>query len=79
MQRVQSLNFNKLCVGVYVWNRYGYFGKDKPEVLRLLLCNVSGCSLTYISANEEEVVSINTREQAVINMLKKEEVKVILA
>uniref|UniRef100_A0A8C2J1T2 N-acylneuraminate cytidylyltransferase n=1 Tax=Cyprinus carpio TaxID=7962 RepID=A0A8C2J1T2_CYPCA len=58
--------------------RYGYFGKDKPEVLRLLLCNVSGCSLTYISANGEEVVSINTREQAVINMLKKEEVKVIL-
>ncbi|KTF93560.1 hypothetical protein cypCar_00011191 [Cyprinus carpio] len=59
--------------------RYGYFGKDKPEVVRLQLCNVSGCSLTYISANGEEVVSINTREQAGIHMLKKEEVKVILA
>uniref|UniRef100_A0A8C1QHR1 N-acylneuraminate cytidylyltransferase n=1 Tax=Cyprinus carpio TaxID=7962 RepID=A0A8C1QHR1_CYPCA len=58
--------------------RYGYFGKDKPEVVRLQLCNVSGCTLTYISANEEEVVSINTREQAGIHMLKKEEVKVIL-
>ncbi|XP_042596010.1 N-acylneuraminate cytidylyltransferase A-like [Cyprinus carpio] len=58
--------------------RYGYFGKDKPEVVRLQLCNVSGCTLTYISANEEEVVSINTREQPGIHMLKKEEVKVIL-
>lgn len=58
--------------------RYGYFGKDKPEVVRLQLCNVSRCSLTYISANGEEVVSINTRDQAGIRMLKKEQVKVIL-
>lgn len=58
--------------------RYGYLGKDKLEVVRLQLCNVSRCSLTYISANGEEVVSINTRDQAGIRMLKKEQVKVIL-
>ncbi|XP_016344261.1 N-acylneuraminate cytidylyltransferase-like isoform X2 [Sinocyclocheilus anshuiensis] len=61
--------------------RFGYFGKDKPEVVRLLLCNVSGCltdGQIYISANGEEMVSINTRDQAGIDMLKKEEVKVIL-
>uniref|UniRef100_A0A9J8BL88 N-acylneuraminate cytidylyltransferase n=1 Tax=Cyprinus carpio carpio TaxID=630221 RepID=A0A9J8BL88_CYPCA len=61
--------------------RFGYFGKDKPEVVKLLLCNLSG-GLTdgqiYISANGEEMVSINTRDQAGIDMLKKEGVKVIL-
>uniref|UniRef100_A0A673K6R8 N-acylneuraminate cytidylyltransferase n=1 Tax=Sinocyclocheilus rhinocerous TaxID=307959 RepID=A0A673K6R8_9TELE len=61
--------------------RFGYFGKDKPEVVRLLLCNVSGCltdGQIHISANGEEMVSINTRDQAGIDLLKKEEVKVIL-
>ncbi|KAF4114697.1 N-acylneuraminate cytidylyltransferase A [Onychostoma macrolepis] len=60
--------------------RFGYFGKDKPEVVKLLLCNLSGCltdGQIYISANGEEMVSINTRDQAGIDMLKKE-VKVIL-
>lgn len=61
--------------------RFGYFGKDKPEVVKLLLCNLSGCltdGQIYISANGEEMVSINTRDQAGIDMLKKENVKVIL-
>ncbi|XP_016327164.1 N-acylneuraminate cytidylyltransferase-like isoform X2 [Sinocyclocheilus anshuiensis] len=61
--------------------RFGYFGKDKPEVVKLLLCNLSGCltdGQIYISANREEMVSINTRDQAGIDMLKKEEVKVIM-
>ncbi|RXN19766.1 N-acylneuraminate cytidylyltransferase-like protein [Labeo rohita] len=61
--------------------RYGYFGKDKPEVVKLLLCNVSGCltdGQIYMTAKGDEMVSINTRDQAGINMLKKEDVKVIL-
>ncbi|CAM4565050.1 unnamed protein product [Leuciscus chuanchicus] len=61
--------------------RFGYFGKDKPEVVKLLLCNVSGCltdGQIYISANGEDMVSINIRDQAGIDMLKKEGVKVIL-
>uniref|UniRef100_A0A673K6V3 N-acylneuraminate cytidylyltransferase n=1 Tax=Sinocyclocheilus rhinocerous TaxID=307959 RepID=A0A673K6V3_9TELE len=60
--------------------RFGYFGKDKPEVVRLLLCNVSGCltdGQIHISANGEEMVSINTRDQAGIDLLKKEEVILI--
>ncbi|XP_056091725.1 N-acylneuraminate cytidylyltransferase A [Rhinichthys klamathensis goyatoka] len=61
--------------------RFGYFGKDKPEVVKLLLCDVSGCltdGQIYISANGDDLVSINTRDQAGINMLMKEGVKVIL-
>ncbi|KAK7149715.1 hypothetical protein R3I94_009123 [Phoxinus phoxinus] len=61
--------------------RFGYFGKDKPEIVKLLLCNVSGCltdGQIYISANGEDMVSINTRDQAGIGMLIKEGVKVIL-
>ncbi|XP_043093470.1 N-acylneuraminate cytidylyltransferase A [Puntigrus tetrazona] len=61
--------------------RFGYFGKDKPEAVKLLLCNLSGCltdGQICISANGEEMVSINTKDQAGINMLKKQNVKVIL-
>ncbi|TRY60497.1 hypothetical protein DNTS_001473 [Danionella cerebrum] len=61
--------------------RFGYFGKDKPEVVRLLLCNVSGCltdGQVYTSVSGEEMLSINIRDQAGISMLLKEEVKVIL-
>ncbi|XP_026085647.1 N-acylneuraminate cytidylyltransferase A-like isoform X2 [Carassius auratus] len=61
--------------------RFGYFGKDKPEVVRLLLCNLSGCltdGQMYISAKGEEMLSINTRDQAGIDMLKKGGVEVIL-
>ncbi len=68
-------------MGVSIWYRFGYFGKDKPEAVKLLLCNLSGCltdGQIYISANGEEMVSINTRDQAGIDMLKKNEVKVIL-
>ncbi|XP_016130310.1 N-acylneuraminate cytidylyltransferase-like isoform X2 [Sinocyclocheilus grahami] len=61
--------------------RFGYFGKNKPEVVKLLLCNLSGCltdGQIYISENGEEMVSINTRDQAGIDMLKKKQVKVIM-
>ncbi|XP_051547396.1 N-acylneuraminate cytidylyltransferase A-like [Myxocyprinus asiaticus] len=61
--------------------RFGYFGKDKPEVVKLLLCNMSGCltdGQIYLSVSEEEMVSINSRDQSGIKMLMREGVKVIL-
>ncbi|XP_012694115.1 N-acylneuraminate cytidylyltransferase A [Clupea harengus] len=61
--------------------RYGYFGKDKPEVVRLLLCNLSGCltdGQIYMSADGLEMVSLNTRDSLGIRMLQKEGVEVIV-
>ncbi|XP_036432884.1 N-acylneuraminate cytidylyltransferase A isoform X2 [Colossoma macropomum] len=61
--------------------RFGYFGKDKPELLRLLLCNVSGCltdGQVYMSAGAEEMLSINYRDLAGITMLQREGMEVIL-
>ncbi|XP_029621982.1 N-acylneuraminate cytidylyltransferase-like [Salmo trutta] len=61
--------------------RFGYFGLDKPEVVRLLLCNVSGCltdGRVLISASEEETISVNTRDTMGIRMLQREGVEVIL-
>uniref|UniRef100_A0AAR2LXD8 N-acylneuraminate cytidylyltransferase n=1 Tax=Pygocentrus nattereri TaxID=42514 RepID=A0AAR2LXD8_PYGNA len=61
--------------------RYGYFGKDKPELLRLLLCNVSGCltdGQVYMSAGAEEMLSVNSRDLTGISMLKKWGMEVIL-
>ncbi|KAL6473571.1 hypothetical protein MHYP_G00171320 [Metynnis hypsauchen] len=61
--------------------RYGYFGKDKPELPRLLLCNVSGCltdGRVYISTREEEMLSINDTDLTGISMLKNEGMEVIL-
>ncbi|KAJ8245699.1 hypothetical protein GJAV_G00273540 [Gymnothorax javanicus] len=61
--------------------RYGYFGLDKLEAVKLLLCRVLG-SLTdgqlYMSANGEEMVSVNARDETGIRMLRKEGVEVIL-
>lgn len=61
--------------------RYGYFGKDKPEVVRLLFCNLSGCltdGQIYVSAEGLEMVSLNTRDSMGIRMLQKEGVEVIV-
>ncbi|XP_062374175.1 N-acylneuraminate cytidylyltransferase-like [Sardina pilchardus] len=61
--------------------RYGYFGKEKPEVIRLLLCNLSGCltdGQIYVSADGLEMVSLNTRDSMGIRMLQKEGVEVIV-
>ncbi|XP_051976503.1 N-acylneuraminate cytidylyltransferase A-like [Xyrauchen texanus] len=61
--------------------RFGYFGKDKPEVVKLLLCNVSGCltdGQIYLSVRKEEMVSINSRDQYGIKKLMREGVEVIL-
>ncbi|XP_072528714.1 N-acylneuraminate cytidylyltransferase A [Salminus brasiliensis] len=61
--------------------RFGYFGKDQPDMVRLLLCNVSGCltdGQLYMSVGGEEMVSINSRDLAGIRMLKGEGMEVIL-
>ncbi|XP_070971241.1 N-acylneuraminate cytidylyltransferase-like [Oncorhynchus clarkii lewisi] len=61
--------------------RFGYFGLDKPEAVRLLLCNVSGCltdGRVLISLSGEEMVSVNTRDTTGIRMLQGEGVEVIL-
>lgn len=61
--------------------RYGYFGRDTPELVRLMFCNVSGClteGRIFLSVSGEEMVSINTRDTAGIRMLQKDEVEVVL-
>ncbi|XP_064175668.1 N-acylneuraminate cytidylyltransferase A [Anguilla rostrata] len=61
--------------------RYGYFGMEKLEAIKLLLCSVSGCltdGQVYISASGEEMVSVNTRDETGIRMLQREGVNVIL-
>lgn len=61
--------------------RYGYFGLQTPEVVRLMFCNVSGClteGRIFLSVSGEEMVSINTRDTAGIRKLQKEEVEVVL-
>ncbi|KAK1784356.1 hypothetical protein P4O66_019086, partial [Electrophorus voltai] len=61
--------------------RFGYFGKDKPELVRLLLCNVLGCltdGQISLSANGDEMVSVNSRDLAGISMLQREGTEVIL-
>lgn len=59
--------------------RFGYFGKNKPELVQLLLCNVSGYltdGQVYMSASGEEMVSINGRDLCGIDMLQKEGMEV---
>lgn len=61
--------------------RYGYFGRDTPEVVRLMFCKVSGCMTEgriFLSVSGEEMVSINTRDTAGIRMLQREDVEVVL-
>uniref|UniRef100_A0A4W4E5D9 N-acylneuraminate cytidylyltransferase n=1 Tax=Electrophorus electricus TaxID=8005 RepID=A0A4W4E5D9_ELEEL len=55
--------------------RFGYFGKDKPELVRLLLCNVLGCLTDRqisLSASGDERVSVNSRDLDGITMLQRE-------
>uniref|UniRef100_UPI0037E710EA N-acylneuraminate cytidylyltransferase A n=1 Tax=Semicossyphus pulcher TaxID=241346 RepID=UPI0037E710EA len=61
--------------------RYGYFGRNTPEMVHLMFCNVSGClteGRIFMSVSGEEMVSINTRDTMGIRMLQKEEVEVVL-
>ncbi|KAG8006046.1 N-acylneuraminate cytidylyltransferase [Nibea albiflora] len=61
--------------------RYGYFGRDTPELVRLMFCKVSGClteGRIFLSLSGEEMVSINTRDTMGIRMLQEEDVEVVL-
>ncbi|XP_034020555.1 N-acylneuraminate cytidylyltransferase A isoform X2 [Thalassophryne amazonica] len=61
--------------------RYGYFGRDSPEVVRLMLCNISGClteGRIIFSASGEEMLAINVRDTTGIHMLQREGVEVVL-
>uniref|UniRef100_A0A3B5AK03 N-acylneuraminate cytidylyltransferase n=1 Tax=Stegastes partitus TaxID=144197 RepID=A0A3B5AK03_9TELE len=61
--------------------RYGYFGRDTPEVVRLMFCNVSGClteGRIFLSVSGEDMVSISTKDMAGIRMLQREDVEVVL-
>ncbi|XP_070785790.1 N-acylneuraminate cytidylyltransferase A [Enoplosus armatus] len=61
--------------------RFGYFGRDSPEVVRLMFCNVSGClteGRIFLSVSGEDMVSVNTRDTMGIRMLQREEVEVVL-
>lgn len=59
--------------------RYGYFGRETPEVVHLMFCRVSGClteGRIFLSASGEEMVSINSRDTMGIRMLQREDVEV---
>uniref|UniRef100_A0A3Q4FYJ4 N-acylneuraminate cytidylyltransferase n=1 Tax=Neolamprologus brichardi TaxID=32507 RepID=A0A3Q4FYJ4_NEOBR len=59
--------------------RYGYFGKDTPEVVRLMFCNISGCltdGKIFMSVSGEAMVSVNTRDTTGLRMLQEEQVEV---
>ncbi|XP_028810927.1 N-acylneuraminate cytidylyltransferase A [Denticeps clupeoides] len=61
--------------------RYGYFGMDKPEVARMMLCNLSGCltdGQMYMSAQGLEMISVNTRDWMGIRILKREDMAVVV-
>ncbi|KAL7857691.1 hypothetical protein AOLI_G00177930 [Acnodon oligacanthus] len=61
--------------------RFGYFGREKPGELRLLLCSLSGCltdgQMCY-SVHGEQLVSVNIRDLTAIRMLQNENTEVIL-
>ncbi|XP_076027731.1 N-acylneuraminate cytidylyltransferase A [Genypterus blacodes] len=61
--------------------RYGYFGRVTPEVVKLMLCKVSGCltdGRIFTSASGEEMISVSTRDTGGIRNLQKEGVEVVL-
>ncbi|RXN11559.1 n-acylneuraminate cytidylyltransferase [Labeo rohita] len=61
--------------------RYGYFGQEENVAVKLFLCKVSGCLTNgriYTSVSGEDLVSINARDVAGIQMLQKEDVEVII-
>ncbi|XP_039521989.1 N-acylneuraminate cytidylyltransferase B [Pimephales promelas] len=61
--------------------RFGYFGREEKAAVRLFLCKVSGCltsSQIYTSVSGEDLVAINARDVAGVQMLKREDIEVIL-
>lgn len=62
--------------------RFGYFGRDKAAVFRLLICSVSGCltdGQIYMSVSGEELVSTNAQDLSAIRLLQSEKIEVQLA
>ncbi|XP_056307814.1 N-acylneuraminate cytidylyltransferase B [Danio aesculapii] len=61
--------------------RFGYFGREENAAIQLFLCKVSGCLTNgqiYMSVSGEDLVTINARDVAGIQMLQKENIEVIL-
>lgn len=79
---------NKLCgqtkainenINAAIFCRYGYFGQEENAPVKLFLCKVSGCLTNgriYTSVSGEDLVSINARDVAGIQMLQKEDIEV---
>uniref|UniRef100_A0A3B3ZG79 N-acylneuraminate cytidylyltransferase n=1 Tax=Periophthalmus magnuspinnatus TaxID=409849 RepID=A0A3B3ZG79_9GOBI len=70
-------SFTFVCIFTPI--TYGYFGRDSPEVVKLMFCNISGClteGRIFLSASSGDMISINTRDTAGIRMLKKDGVEV---
>lgn len=68
-------------VSLLFFGRFGYFGRDKPAVFRLLLCSVSGCltdGQVYMSVSGEELVSTNAQDLNAIRLLQSENIEVWL-
>ncbi|MGH0190816.1 UNVERIFIED_CONTAM: hypothetical protein FKN15_053268 [Acipenser sinensis] len=61
--------------------RFGYFGKDQLEQVKLLVCNIDGCltdGQVYLSAGGEELVSWNIRDTTGISTIQEQGVEVCL-
>ncbi|KAM9424118.1 N-acylneuraminate cytidylyltransferase A [Pholidichthys leucotaenia] len=61
--------------------RFGYFGRVRPEVVRLMFCTVSGCltdGRITLSRSGEEMVTLNVRDIRGLRMLQEDDVEVIL-
>ncbi|XDV53400.1 hypothetical protein PO909_021909 [Leuciscus waleckii] len=61
--------------------RFGYFGREEKAAVRLFLCKVSGCltsSKIYMSVSGEDLVAFSARDVAGVQMLKREDIEVIL-
>ncbi|MCJ8748342.1 hypothetical protein PDJAM_G00163920 [Pangasius djambal] len=61
--------------------RFGYMGRNKPTVFRLMLCSMSGCltdGQIYMSVSGEELVSTNAQDLSAIPLLQSEKIEVIL-
>ncbi|MGH0183490.1 UNVERIFIED_CONTAM: hypothetical protein FKN15_012053, partial [Acipenser sinensis] len=61
--------------------RFGYFGKDQLEQVKLLVCNIDGCMTdgqVYLSAGGEELVSWNIRDTTGISTIQEQGEEVCL-
>lgn len=83
-----SISSNSVCdkhnnadINAALFCRFGYFGREEKAAVRLFLCKVSGCltsSKIYMSVSGEDLVAINARDVAGVQMLKREDIEVQL-